>query len=187
MTVRILSGLQPWWFIVIHLGKNIENRSRPILGLKEALYRGEVLLHASKSKGKEIDHRNWWSAYDFVAERFGGTVAGRIPKITDLPMGGIVGRATVTGIVRPWVPTWKSGTASKPSVLDEEVQARALAAYPPGVDPRWHMRDNYGYLLKDQRATPFVPWRGWQGPIAAPSNLLVAVSATEHDPYDPFS
>lgn len=158
--VRILSGLQPWWWIVIHLGKNVENRSRPILGLKEVRYRGDVLLHASKSKGAAIDQKNWQLAYDFVRDRFGATLATRIPPIGQLPMGGIVGRATVFGLVRPLPAT-----------------APTEGRYPSGIEPRWHMREQNGYLLKDQRATPFAPWRGWQGPVAAPADLLAAIQS----------
>jgi len=166
VSVRILSGLQPWWWMVLHLDKRVENRSRPILGLKEALYRGEVLLHASKSKGSEVDQRNWWSAHDFVAERFGGTVASRIPKLADLPMGGIVGRATVVGRVSPYPE-----------------DAPAAGRYRPGIDPRWHIRLQHGYLLDGARETPFVPWRGWQGPVQAPADLLAALES----PTDPLS
>ena len=158
--VRILSGLQPWWFLVIHLGKNIENRSRPILGLKEVRYRGDVLLHASKSKGAAIDQKNWQLAYDFVRDRFGATLATRIPPIGQLPMGGIVGRATVVGRVSPY-----------PS------SAPAEGRYSPGIDSRWHIRDCHGYLLDGARETPFVPWRGWQGPVAAPADLLAAIQS----------
>jgi hypothetical protein len=173
--VRILSGIQPWWFVVIHLGKNIENRRTPLLGRHESRYRGEVLLHASKSKGTTTDWKHWEEAHDFVMDRFGAALADRIPPIGQLPMGGIVGRATVIGLVRPWFPTWKSGSASQPSVLDEEAQARALAAYPAGVDPRWHMREQNGYLLSGARSTPFVPWRGGQSAVLAPQALLTAV------------
>ena len=148
--VRVLSGIQPWWFIVIHLGKEIENRRKPVLGLD---YLGDVLLHASKSKGKMADQQNWAAARGFVAERFGEALAARIPPIGYLPMGGIVGRATVTGVVRPMT-----------------------TEYPGGVDKRWHMRESYGYLLKDPQETPFVPWRGAQAAVEAPAVLLAALA-----------
>jgi hypothetical protein len=157
VTVRILSCLQPWCFIVLHLGKNIENRSKPVLGLD---YLGDILLHASKSKGKMADRKHWAAAHAFIADRFGEEFAARIPPVGYLPMGGIVGRATVVGIVRPMT-----------------------TEYPDGVDSRWHMREQNGYLLKDQRPTPFVPWAGCQSAIVAPAALLAALEP----PTDPFS
>jgi hypothetical protein len=154
--VRVLSGLQPWWWIVLHLDKLVENRRTPVLGID---FVGEVLLHASKSKGKKADKANWLVAHDFVEERFGREFAARIPPIGHLMTGGIVGRASVTGIVRPMA-----------------AHAKALAEYPDGVDRRWHMEDQFGYLLKDPRPTPFVAWTGQQAAIVAPDNLLTLLA-----------
>ena len=50
------------------------------------------------------------------------------------------------------------------------------------------MEASFGYLLKDQRATPFVPWTGSQSATVAPAHLLAAVgSIHDPDPIDPFS
>jgi hypothetical protein len=152
--VRILSGIQPWWWIVLHLGKPIENRRKPLLGLD---YRGDVLLHASRTKGAAADRAGWATARAFVAARFGESLAARIPPIDRLPRGGIVGRATVTGLVRPSCATG------------------APNDFPAGIDPRWWMRDHYAYLLSHATPTPFVPWRGSQAAVAAPSALLSAL------------
>jgi hypothetical protein len=38
---RVLSIKNPWAYLIIHYGKNIENRSRP------TKYRGQLLIHAS--------------------------------------------------------------------------------------------------------------------------------------------
>lgn len=158
--IRVLSCLQPWGWIVLYLDKRVENRGRPVLGLD---YRGDVLLHASKSKGRVADKKHWMGAHGFVAERFGAEAAAKIPPVGHLPMGGIVGRATVTGIVRPV-------TGEPPK-------------YPDGVDPRWHMQERFGYLLSGARATPFVPWVGAQAAIVAPEALLVSIDDAE----DPLS
>jgi hypothetical protein len=155
-TPRILAGIQPWWWIVLYLDKCVENRTRPVLGD----YRGELLLHASKSKGRTVDQQHWAAARDFVEARFGEALAARIPPIEELPMGGIVGRATVTGLVRPWAGT-----------------------YPAGVDGRWHVREQFGYLLTGARTTPFVPWRGCQSTVEAPAVLLTDILAFESKPY----
>jgi len=42
--MRALSVRPPWWWAILHLGKDIENRSWP------TKFRGRILLHASK----------WW-------------------------------------------------------------------------------------------------------------------------------
>jgi hypothetical protein len=148
--VRILSGVQPWWWIVVYLGKTVENRRLPMLGMD---YRGDVLLHASKSKGRVTDKKHWMAAHHFIAERFGAAVAARIPPVGHLPMGGIVGRATVVGVVRP-----------------------GCVEYPPGLESRWHMREQFGYLLKDPQPTPFVAWTGQQAAVEAPDNLLALLT-----------
>ncbi len=44
--------------------------------------------------------------------------------------------------------------------------------YPEGVDRRWHMESQFGYLLKDPRETPFISWVGSQAATTAPENLL---------------
>lgn len=81
-------------------------------------------------------------------------------------MGGIVGRAIVVGRVSPY-----------------SEDAPAAGRYRPGIDPRWHIRSQHGYLLDGARETPFVPWRGWQGPVQAPADLLAALEP----PTDPLS
>lgn len=170
--VRVLSCIQPWPWMILHLGKGVENRSRPVLGTD---WRGDVLLHASKSKGRATDWKRWDEAHDFVVDRFGRALAARIPPVDELPMGGVVGRATVTGLVRPWFNEHAPGSATKPSVPvgpDPRV-------FPAGVDPRWHMAWQFGYLLADARETPFVRWRGWQSAVLAPAALLTAL---EEDP-----
>jgi len=159
--IRILSGVQPWWWIVLNLGKDIENRSKPMLGLD---FQGEVLLLASKSKGRVADKKNWMAAHGFVSARFGHEVASRIPSVGHLPMGGIVGRASVTGIIRPMA-----------------AHAQALAEY-HGADRRWHMCEQFGYLLKDPRSTPFVAWAGSQSAVAAPAALLSVLEQLGEDP-----
>lgn len=90
--LRALSLTQPWAWIILHLGKRIENRSRNI-----GNYRGPVLLHAAL----RCTTGDWWSASEFVRERFGECAAGKIPHPGDLTLGAIVGRAVVVDQCRP--------------------------------------------------------------------------------------
>jgi hypothetical protein len=94
--MRALSLRQPWPWIIMHLDKRIENRTRNL-----GEYRGPLLLHSSSKMTSE----DWWSAYEFVRERLGETAANSIPKPTgkmqeghpDLPMGVIFARTSVIG------------------------------------------------------------------------------------------
>lgn len=89
--MKTLSIRQPWAWLIIHGGKDIENRTWP------TRYRGPVLIHAAKGMtGAEYN-----DAYHF-AQDLGVT----IPLFKDLERGGIVGVATVTGCsdnsLSPW-------------------------------------------------------------------------------------
>lgn len=52
--MRILTVRQPWAHAIIHLGKDVENRSRNIAGG----YRGPVAIHAAKSALATFHHRH---------------------------------------------------------------------------------------------------------------------------------
>lgn len=56
--MRILTVRQPWAYAIIHLGKDVENRTRNIAGA----YRGPVAIHAAKSKLGTFDasHAELW-------------------------------------------------------------------------------------------------------------------------------
>lgn len=82
--MKALSLTQPWAWIILHLGKRIENRSRNL-----GNYRGTLLLHASKG----MTAADYQSALTFVFQRFGRDVAERIPGVRSplLVRGAIVG------------------------------------------------------------------------------------------------
>lgn len=69
---------------MLHLGKNIENRTW------RTLYRGPILLHASKAISYED--------YEHVA-RHAKRLRIHMPSIEQLPRGGIVGKASLVDIV----------------------------------------------------------------------------------------
>jgi hypothetical protein len=89
--MRVLSFRQPWLDAILRGGKRIENR----VGWKNCHYRGPILLHASvhKSKGYHREVRDWASVH---------TSGLWMPPAleTELPRGGIVGRADIVGIVQ---------------------------------------------------------------------------------------
>lgn len=57
--MKAISVRAPWWWAILHAGKDIENRDWP------TRYRGRVLLHASK----------WWNAGDITDD---GETVGQI-------------------------------------------------------------------------------------------------------------
>ena len=138
--MKALSLTQPWPWIIFHLGKRIENRTRNL-----GNYRGTLALHASKGMAAE----DWWSAYDFVASRFGHVgFADQIPQPTALVRGAIVGVCEVVGQVGPDVT--------------------AIVGY----DARWYM-GAHAYLLSEVRElTAPIPCKGALGFWTPPANVL---------------
>lgn len=84
-----LSIRQPWAWLIVHAGKDIENRSWP------TRFRGPVLIHAGKAWGREERE-----AREYVIDKM------RIYIPEKLPLGGIVGRAEIVDCVEqsdsPW-------------------------------------------------------------------------------------
>lgn len=83
--MRALTLIQPWATLVIHHGKDVENRSWA------TDHRGPLLIHA----GKKIDGVGYELAWDLGID---------LPD--DLPAGGIIGQVELVGCVRdsdsPW-------------------------------------------------------------------------------------
>lgn len=86
-----LSIRQPWAWLILHAGKDIENRDW------STKFRGRFLIHA----GKGMTHEEYAAAADFAA------ACGQcLPAADALPRGGIVGSATIVDCVTrsdsPW-------------------------------------------------------------------------------------
>jgi hypothetical protein len=76
MILYALSIKQPWLYAILHLGKNVENRTWEL----PEQYRGkDVLMHV----GKKMDV----DGYSYLTEERGYT----LPPLESLPRGGIVG------------------------------------------------------------------------------------------------
>jgi hypothetical protein len=132
--VRILSLRQPWACLVVHFSKNIENRTW------NTHFRGEFLIHAAKG----MTHREFDEAYEFARSVLGEARPTRQHLRPMLQFGGIIGCARVVDVVAPnplGVVGW----------------------YPPGVNHRWHMREQFGFVLADVTPLPFRPCKGALG------------------------
>jgi hypothetical protein len=154
--MKALSLRQPWAHAVLHLGKTIENR------VWSTSFRGEFLLHAAKG----MTVQEYEDAVDFCEDVLGLARCFEIDAVLGedfkdarmrLPFGGIVGRARLVDVVPP-----------RPEIVRPSVEAH----YPPGVGEksRWHMREQYGFVLADVRPMPFVPWKGALGFFDVPDD-----------------
>jgi hypothetical protein len=88
--MKCISIRQPWAWLIIHAGKDIENRDW-VCG-----YRGPLLIHASKSRNKsDIEQATY----------FAGLQGATIPSDA-LEFGGIIGKVEmvdcVTASDSPW-------------------------------------------------------------------------------------
>lgn len=86
-----LSIRQPWCWLILHAGKDIENRDW------KTNYRGPLLIHA----GKQMDRDFSWGRFDVEAYH--------MPLTKDYPLGGIVGIATLVEVVTSSTSPWFSG------------------------------------------------------------------------------
>jgi hypothetical protein len=103
-------------------------------------YRGPVLIHAAKA---------WSQSYE--AGAFGWMLdEGCVAEIPDGPLrlGGIVGRARIVDVIDPEGNT--AGVCRR-----------------HGIDGRWHMRDQFGFVLADVEPLPFTPCRAYLGLFGA--------------------
>lgn len=120
--MRAISIRQPWAWLIIHGGKDIENRDW------KTNYRGRILVHAAKGMTRD----EWSDAWAFAAG------SGASPKAVEagitlhsIERGGIIGSVEIVDCV----------TES---------------------NSRWFM-GSYGFVMRDPRPLPFMPYRGALG------------------------
>lgn len=143
--MKALSLRQPWCELVVSGAKPIENRRW------NTRFRGEFLIHAAKG----MTALEYADVYGWLERRFGEN-AIVLPSFKDVIRGGIVGVATLSGVLRP-------GTIDHAPLLANSV----------GVDLRWHMHEEqYGFVLRDIRRTRFVPWSGALGFFNVPDDIV---------------
>jgi diadenosine tetraphosphatase ApaH/serine/threonine PP2A family protein phosphatase len=143
--MKTLSGRQPWWWAILHAGKRIENR------VWNTSYRGPILLHAAK--GCTVDEYEdacvWMENAGVIAH------IRDVPPLAQMQRGGIVGHALIVDVIPPG--------GLPPSFLPT----------PSDLDMRWHMTEQFGFVLANVEPLPFTPCKGalglfnvdrWQGP-----------------------
>jgi hypothetical protein len=153
MKVRALSGMQPWWWAIVHGAKRIENRDEKS-GAHHALksYRGTFLLHASAGVGSMIEFhtacesiRNIVSAAEWAKLEEHLTIKVRAhtrywaAKPT-LPRGVFVGRCRVSGLIEPTGQPFGDEGKRAVDALVRLHGERALL---------WHAPGQWGHILAD--------------------------------------
>lgn len=131
MSDTVLSIRQPWAWLILHAGKDIENRHWP------TRFRGRFLIHASKGVTR-AEHED---AADFALLSCGWK--GAMPEWKDYPLGGVVGEAEIVDCVRQSASPWFVGDFG--FVLRN---ARPLPFRP--------LKGALGFF-KDQAPTPIAP------------------------------
>jgi len=92
-----LSIRQPWAWLIINGGKDIENRDWP------TKFRGRILVHA----GKGMTRDEFDSAAIFS---FGRTGTAKLPPPDELQRGGIIGSVEIVDCVKHSGSHWFVGT-----------------------------------------------------------------------------
>ncbi|POA45534.1 hypothetical protein C1893_23040 [Pseudomonas sp. MPR-ANC1] len=89
--MKTLSIRQPWAWLIIHGGKDIENRTWL------TKFRGRLLVHASKGMTKQ--------EYAFAAE-FAQSIGVTVPPAAELLRGGVIGEVEVVDSVEQHCSPW---------------------------------------------------------------------------------
>lgn len=130
--MKALSLTQPWAWLVVYGGKDIENRvwHRPNAPM-------QFYVHASKG----MKPRDYEFALAFTKSRAPEIT---LPPREELQFGGILGLAERSGEI--------------------------LQPHPSGR--RWHMEEQFGYVLSKVEPTPFVECAGSLGFWEVPEDVL---------------
>lgn len=94
--MKALSIRQPWAWLILHAGKDIENRHWP------TPFRGRFQIHASKA----MTRQEYAEAYLVAAQIIG---ENRLPRFEELQRGGIVGEVDLLDCVRVSNSRWFCG------------------------------------------------------------------------------
>lgn len=152
--MRILTVRQPWAWAIIHGGKDVENRSRNIVGD----YRGPVAVHA----GRGLDPRETFDPrHPGVAQAIRALDAAGWPDLEFAAIIGVVdlvdvhvARATASGRLVDWADHTKP---------DERCSSWA----------EWG--DRYHLVFANPRPLEPIPYKGGPGLRTLPAEVEAAV------------
>lgn len=92
--MKALSLTQPWAWLVVHGGKDVENR------VWNTKLRGAFMIHAAKGMRRS----DYDDAIRFARDAGGIGLASRVPWPEKLERGGIVGAANLYTVIHPLLP-----------------------------------------------------------------------------------
>ncbi|MCU7645600.1 ASCH domain-containing protein [Pseudomonas piscis] len=123
--MKALSIRQPWAWLIIHGGKDIENRSW------HTKYRGRFLVHAAKGMTRAEYNQASWIA---------GPLGVNLPRFEALQRGGIIGSVELVDSVdhsnSPWYMGQKGFLLCDPMPLPFRPMKGQLQFFDvPGVQP----------------------------------------------------
>lgn len=95
--MKALSIRQPWAWLIINAGKDIENRSWP------TRFRGRVLVHAAQG----MTRQEYVDVERFLATQYGGRI--QLPPADDLERGGIIGSVEIVDCTSESSSPWFFG------------------------------------------------------------------------------
>lgn len=165
--IRALSLTRPWPYVILHLGKRIENRSRKDERMPDVCkHRGPLLLHSAKSWADIADDLHAaelaLSPHDYV-----------LRNKANHPAGAIVGLCVVTGHIEPWTCSSCGGSRGEwrscgecTGTLDE------LGA----LDLCWYY-GGWALILDDVQALKPVACKGALGLWRPPADVIAQLEA----------
>lgn len=124
--MRALSIRQPWAWLILNAGKDIENRNW------STAFRGRFLIHASKG----MTRYEYENAPIHIVD---------LPDFDELQRGGIVGSVELVDCVSDSDSEWFFG--------------------------------EYGFLLRDPKPLPFIPYKGKLGFFDVPDEMVSPVAS----------
>ncbi len=97
-TIRVLSVKQPWAWATIHAGRDVDCRRW------RTPYRGPVFIHAS-ARTSQADY-DAFLAFISARKLIDPAI---VPALQDLPLGGLIGRATLVDCTGRGRSRWFTG------------------------------------------------------------------------------
>jgi hypothetical protein len=128
--MKALSIRQPWAHLIVHAGKDIENRDW------FTRLRGRILVHAAKGMTRD----EYADVREFC-DRSGNAI---VPDFDALQRGGVIGSVEIVDCVEHSESRWFFG--------------------------------RYGFVLRDPRPLPFIPYKGSLGFFEVPDHLIGGVA-----------
>jgi len=98
--IKALSVRQPWAWMIIHAGKDIENRTWP------TKFRGRFLVHASK-KMTQDEYKLACYFASYMRDPYGSRI--EVPSMDQLQYGGFIGSVEITGCTSMKKSRWFEG------------------------------------------------------------------------------